>query len=266
MVADPFSSRVGQPGGPLADATMLTLTVRDFVDVIPTYRRIVLESPDLVNFAYQPGQDLMLRIPGEAGDLTNRRYTIRAADGDEGVAVVDMVLHGEGPAARWGAAVTAGAQITAIGPRGKIFVDESADWHLFIGDESALPAMAAMVESIGTEVPATVVAEIPEHALALEPTLATDSRVELLWLVRGSAPPGEAERLLDVAGQLELLPGRGQAYLAGEMRVVRALSQRLIERGLASEQISAKSYWRRGGPNAAHGEPIDPDMPRQRRT
>jgi NADPH-dependent ferric siderophore reductase len=84
--------------------------------------------------------------------------------------------------------------------------------------------------------------------------------VNLLWLERGDAPPGDAARLTTAADEVEWPgTGRGHAYVAGEMRVVRAVSAALGHRGLERDQVSAKAYWRSGGPNAAHGEPLDPD-------
>jgi NADPH-dependent ferric siderophore reductase len=57
------------------------------------------------------------------------------------------------------------------------------------------------------------------------------------------------------ATDIALPPGRGHAYIGGELRVVAAVRQVLADRGLARDQLSAKAYWRRGVANAAHGEP-----------
>ena len=54
---------------------------------------------------------------------------------------------------------------------------------------------------------------------------------------------------------MELLPGRGQAYLFGEAKVVLALREVLTARGLPADQMSPKAYWGRGRANAGHGEP-----------
>jgi hypothetical protein len=44
--------------------------------------------------------------------------------------------------------------------------------------------------------------------------------------------------------------------------VVRAVAAALTARGFDRSAIDAKAYWRRGGANAAHGEPLDPDRAR----
>ena len=60
--------------------------------------------------------------------------------------------------------------------------------------------------------------------------------------------------------------GRGHAYVAGEMKVVRAITAALLARGFDRSTIDAKGYWLRGGANASHGEPLDPDQPRPERS
>jgi len=54
----------------------------------------------------------------------------------------------------------------------------------------------------------------------------------------------------------ELPPGRGHAYLAGEVALVTALKATLLARGWSPDDISAKAYWNRGRANAGHGEPV----------
>jgi NADPH-dependent ferric siderophore reductase len=256
---DRILAMVGRPGGPLADASLWSLRVRDVLDVAGDYRRVIFEGPGLDEFSFHPGQDLMMRIPAAGGDTVNRRYTIRAADAGEGTVTVDMVVHGDGPGAIWAAKAAPGDDLDAIGPRGKVWVDDEADWHLFIGDETALPGMAVMVESLGANVPGIVVAELSELASGHEPQVRQDQDVSVTWIERGDAEPGEPQRLTAAAGKVELPDGSGHAYVSGEMKVVREVAQVLASRGLAGPAVSAKAYWRRGGANAPHGEPLDPD-------
>ena len=44
---------------------------------------------------------------------------------------LDVVVHGDGPGARWAATTRPGDHIEAIGPRGKVALVEGAAWHLF---------------------------------------------------------------------------------------------------------------------------------------
>ena len=67
---------------------------------------------------------------------------------------------------------------------------------------------------------------------------------------------------MTTAQEVSFAPGRGHAYVAGEMKVVRAVTAALTARGLDRSAIDAKAYWRRGDANAPHGEPLDPDQRR----
>jgi NADPH-dependent ferric siderophore reductase len=145
--SDRLLALVGKPGGPLEDASLWTLEVVASSALTPTMRRIELGSPGLAELRYHPGQDLMLRVPTDAGTVTNRRYTIRALDREREVITCDVLLHGHGPGARWATDATPSDRIDAIGPRGKIWA-ESADWYWFLGDESAVPATLAMIEDL----------------------------------------------------------------------------------------------------------------------
>ena len=203
-----------------------------------------------------------MRIPGPDAGLTNRRYTIRAADPKAATVTVDLVVHGDGPGAQWAAKAAPGDGLDAIGPRGKVVLDDAADWHLFIGDETALPGMSIMAESLPPDVPGVMVIELPEHVDGHDPHLTADQVLAIRWIERGDAEPGEAARLVAATEQVSFPHGRGHAYVAGEMNVVRAITTALAARGFDRSAIAAKAYWRRGGANAPHGEPLDPDQPR----
>jgi NADPH-dependent ferric siderophore reductase len=261
-VDDPMLALVGKPGSPLADAVLWQLTVSAVTAITGDYRRVTFSGPGLEHLRFRPGQDLMLRIPGTEERPTNRRYTIRAADPKAATVTVDMVVHGDGPGARWAADAAPGDSLDAIGPRGKVVLDDSAEWHLFIGDETALPGMSIMAESLPAGVPGVMVVELPKHVGGHDPALSADQTLESIWIERGDAEPGEAVHLTEAAERVPFPPGRGHGYVAGEMKVVRAVATALADRGFDRSAIDAKAYWRRDGANAPHGEPLDPDHPR----
>ena len=182
-----------------------------------------------------------------------RRYTIRALDHARRLLTLDVVRHADGPGERWIAAARPGDRIEGIGPRGKIFLAPEADWHLFIGDDSALPAFLAMAGAIPAGGRALVIVEVPGSEGEQDVVTAADA--EVTWLHRDGRPAGEPAALAGAAAAAALPPGRGHAYLAGEATVVLRLREALAARGLAPEQISPKAYWGRGRANASHGEP-----------
>jgi len=220
----------------------------------PTMRRIRCTAPGLAGLSYLPGQDFMLAVPA-GGASFRRRYTIRAFDAAGPFVDIDVVLHGDGPGAAWAASVQPGERIEAIGPRGKVTVDGTADWHLFVGDDSAVPASLAMAESLPDPDRAIVVLEVDGAEDEHEARARNGGKIPVMWLHRSGGDPASAARLVSSLSTLSLPAGRGHAYLAGEMGVVGALRAALVARGLQAEQISSKPYWRAGRANAAHGEP-----------
>ncbi len=74
-------------------------------------RRIRCTAPGLAALSYLPGQDVMLTVPTPAGPSFRRRYTIRSFDPDIPAIDIDMVLHGDGPAAAWAASARPGSRI-----------------------------------------------------------------------------------------------------------------------------------------------------------
>jgi NADPH-dependent ferric siderophore reductase len=248
---DPFA----QLTGPLAETRKLHFDVASSTQLTPHMQRLELEAAELDGFSYTPGQDVMLLVATDGRRPVRRRYTIRFFDPARRLLTIDVVLHGDGPGERWVRSAKPGDRIEGIGPRGKVFPNPEADWHLFMGDEAALPAILAMTESLPGDADATLVVEVPEADD--EQDVAAAARTRVSWLHRIGRPAGDpaASLLVAEAADVELLPGRGHAYLLGEASVVLALRDRLESRGLPQDQMSPKAYWGRGRANAGHGEP-----------
>ena len=246
---DPFAVLTG----PLAATTRMQLEVVDSAPLSPGMQRLVLTAPELAGLQYQPGQDMMLMVAVDGDRPVRRRYTIRALDHEQRLLTLDVVRHAGGPGERWVAAARPGDRIEGIGPRGKIFLTEAADWHLFMGDDSALPAYLTMAGALPAGARALVILEVPGPAG--EQDLVTAADAEVTWLHRDGGSAGDPAALVAAAAAVTLPPGRGHAYLAGEATVVLRLRETLAARGLAPEQMSPKAYWGRGRANASHGEP-----------
>ena len=147
----------------------------------------------------------------------------------------------------------AGDKVEGIAPRGKITIVPEADWHLFLGDHSALAAIAAMTEALPGDADATLVIEVPGPEDELE--ILAPARTRLSWLHRLARQPGDPALLTAEAAEVELPPGNGHAYVFGEAATVSAVRDVLAARGLRPDQVAPKAYWGRGRANAGHGEP-----------
>ncbi|MDO0928516.1 siderophore-interacting protein [Streptomyces sp. TG1A-8] len=180
-------------------------------------------------------------FPREQWPVT-RTYTVRAWDPEHRELTLDFVIHGdEGLAGPWAARVRPGETVRFMGPGGAYAPDTSADWHLFAGDESALPAIARALESLpaGVRVHAFVEVSGPAEEQKI------DSGVEVVWLHRGDRPVGEA--LLEAVRALEFPEGRLHAFVHGEAGFVKELRRLLrVELQVPREDLSISGYWRLG--------------------
>jgi NADPH-dependent ferric siderophore reductase len=194
----------------------------------------------------------MLVLSGGERPLS-RRYTIRGFDQSSRTLELNIVAHGvHGPGAEWASQTQPGDRINGVGPRGKIFVDAEAEWHLFLGDESAAPGALHMLESLPAGVPGQAYLEVPSPADEL-PTSADG----VTWLYRGDVPAIRSTMLVDALTAAELPSGHGHVYIAGEVQIVSAVLRAALARGLSAEQVSPKAYWGRGKGNENNGEPGD---------
>jgi NADPH-dependent ferric siderophore reductase len=224
------------------------------IDLGPHMRRIRLRGNGLDDFAYQPGQDVMLVLSGGERPLC-RRYTIRGYDRATGTLELNIVAHGvHGPGASWAAEVQPGDKVNGVGPRGKIFLDPTADWHLFLGDESAAPGYLHMLEVLGSGAPGQAYLEV---STAEDELPSSASPAGVTWLYRGDVTAIQSTMLVDAVESLELPDGRGHVYIAGEVQIVNAVVRACLARGLEAEQLSPKAYWGRGKSNELNGEPGD---------
>jgi NADPH-dependent ferric siderophore reductase len=246
---DPFA----ELSGPLAGTRRLLFEVVESERMSPAMQRVTLTAPELAGFSYAPGQDVMLLVAADGTRPIRRRYTIRSLDTKNLLLTLNIVRHAQGPGEQWLRAARPGDTIEGIGPRGKITASPTADWHLFMGDESAMPAMLAMTESVPAGSAATLVIEVPDPGDEQE--ILTAARTRVSWLHRLDGNAGEPALLAAEAAEVELPPGAGHVYLLGEASVVLKLREILGSRGIAADQVSPKAYWGRGRANAGHGEP-----------
>ncbi|MBM7173152.1 siderophore-interacting protein [Streptomyces sp. G44] len=173
-----------------------------------------------------------------------RTYTVRRWDPEAVELTVDFVHHGErGLAGPWAATVEPGEEIFFSGPGGGYSPGAEADWHLLVGDESALPAIGASLEAMpaGTVAKAFIEVSGPEE----EQEIRTPADAEITWLHRGERQIGDA--LHEAVSAWEFPAGTVRAFVHGEAHFVKSLRHHLrTERGLAREQLSISGYWRRG--------------------
>ena len=94
-----------------------------------------------------------------------RTYTVRDWDAERCALTIDFVVHGDsGIAGPWAAAAQPGDRIFLQGPGGAYSPDQRAGWHLLVGDESALPAIAVAIDRLAPDASGQVLIEVPGPA------------------------------------------------------------------------------------------------------
>lgn len=200
-----------------------------------------------------PSEEIVLpltgwRFPEGATEQEWRNYTVRRHDPATGEIDVDVVLHEpRGPACTWAQASPIGADVGFAGPRVDYAPRDGASWLLLCGDETALPAIAAILEE---PPPAAerILAVIEVQGRDEEHALATPPHADVRWVHRDGADAATTTHLADTLRALPLPDGAGQAWGAAESTVARTLREVLRdERGMERKLVSAKGYWLRSG-------------------
>jgi len=212
-----------------------TLKVSAKGKINPRMTRVQFVSQDLNELVWKRGQDLVLELPQTDGQMARRHYTIRHHDAEARTLAIDMLSHGDSPAGHWLEAVKVGDEIVGVGPRGHTYLRD-ADWHLFVGDETGLPAILAMAEALPKGTMGIGFVEIASDA----DRQSVPATLNLTWVPHGDGALGRT------IGEFLIPEGRGHAYVIGETSEVRAVRHGLLSRGLGKDQISAEGYWRPG--------------------
>lgn len=211
----------------------------------PSLVRVRLGGDGFAAFEDRPETDkyVKLRFADADGLPVTRTYTIRHVDHEAGALDVDFVIHGdEGLAGPWAAAAQPGDHLTFIGPGGGYRPDDTADWYLFAGDLSAVPAIAAALEALPAE--ASGVAFLHVDAAEDVIDLTAPDGVEVRWIVD---PAHEVTRLAEAVRDLPWRDGRVDVFAHGERESMKALRPVLFEeRALERGQVSLSGYWARG--------------------
>lgn len=187
-----------------------------------------------------------------------RTYTVRRADARRREVTIDFVVHGDhGVAAPWAANVQPGDPAYLMGPNGAYAPDPAADWHLFAGDEAAIPAISAALEALPTDAVGQVFIEVatPDEEVA-EVELNAPAGVTVSWVHRGGRADtvpeelaGDHAPLVAAVTTARWLPGQVQVFIHGEAQAVMHNLRPYIrkERGVDAMWASSISgYWRRG--------------------
>lgn len=215
-----------------------------------------------------------------------RTYTVRGVSQEERRVDIDFVVHGDGgPAAEWLSTAAVGDELVVIGPDalsphsgvGIDFRPGSATDLLLVGDETAAPAIASIVEALPAWRRAHALIEVPSEEDALPLDIGPNVRVDWVaragggehgcrllpavtaWLAErpelvAAAATDRVQPLEEVDIDREILWERAEtasggfyAWIAGESGVVKTLRRLLVrDHGIDRDRVAFMGYWRLG--------------------
>jgi NADPH-dependent ferric siderophore reductase len=118
------------------------------------------------------------------------------------------------------------------------------DWHLLIGDDTALPAIGRRLAELPQGARVAAVIEVADPSARIEFDTQTDLYIE--WRYRSEGAYRGAE-LLKAVRETFLPDGEGYVWAAGEAATMRAVRSLLVnERGIDKSRIRASAYWKQG--------------------
>jgi NADPH-dependent ferric siderophore reductase len=177
--------------------------------------------------------------------MASRDYTPRRYDPAASTLEIEFVLHDAGPATRWASQVQPGHSLRIGGPRGSFIIPTNFDWHLLIGDDTALPAIARRLAELPADTRAVVLLEVdgPGDEIAFE----SAADVSVTWAHRNGAAAGSTDVLAKALKTLPMPTGDYYAWVACESVIAKALRAQLIaDHGANPKWMRAAGYWRRG--------------------
>ncbi|QKZ04393.1 siderophore-interacting protein [Pseudomonas eucalypticola] len=293
-----------------ASYRIFDVQLKQRVVVTPSLTRLVFTGPQVAHMrTLAPDQRIKLLFPGADGQPAQlplegnwhqalraidpavrppmRTYTLRALRSEMSEVDVEFVLHGDdGPASRWAAHAHPGDRLQMVAPGDAPGDPGGYEWKppqglrnvLLIGDETALPAIAGILEALAQASPAPQVQafiEVPHATDRLD--LCAPPGAQLTWLPRDALGLSYGEGLQRAAKQLATLPasagpGGGEqtledvdidtqilwdlakpagnqfyAWVAGESAAVMAIRRHWVgELGLDKRALTFMGYWRLG--------------------
>ncbi|WP_406176987.1 siderophore-interacting protein [Streptomyces canus] len=182
-----------------------------------------------------------------------RSYTLRSLRRDPDEIDIDFVLHEPaGPASRWAARAAAGDKVQLLGPAVadnraiRFRPPEDTDLVLLWGDETALPAVSAILESLPAGQRAHVWLEVRDAGDIQD--LTTEADAEITWLVADGTGAQCSPMALGALRDAQLPDAeRPYVWIAGESGCLKELRRHFVrECGVDRRRVTFVGYWRQG--------------------
>ncbi len=239
------------------------VTVKSIQPLTANMKRLIFTGESLADFPVDQASayiKLVFETPAKPKPVL-RSMTVVDSDPKKKELTIDVVVHNEhqpdkrGPAGRWLTTTKEGDSVLISGPGDTKLVDFEADWFIFAGDMTALPAIRANLLKMPTDAKGYVVIEVPEvddkRALHI-PNDQLPAGIEIHWVINPDSG-SDSQLLKNTLKGLKWLPGSPYIWAAGELRSVLNLRNHLNEqmpKPRPTRYIS--SYWQKGLADEEH--------------
>jgi len=177
-------------------------------------------------------------FPDATGTSVRRDYTPCNHDGQRKELVLEFALHAEGAATDWARRAKVGMDAVIAGPRGSMVVPTDYDWHLLVGDLSAVPAISRRLKELAPGAKVTAIVEVEQMGDIRQ--FETLADLDIKWVSSG-------EELLTAIRNMDLPAGDGYIWAAGEAATMKSVRAVLAdEKRHPKEAMRVSAYWKRG--------------------
>lgn len=173
-----------------------------------------------------------------------RTYTHRGIDLSKNEMWIDFVAHGdEGPASAWAIRAKRGDVLGVMMKNGKAELYRKAENYLLVGDATAIPVLASILEDLPATAKGICIIEV--HGKEDEQVLPTKADIRFTWL-HNEHP--QQNSLLAEEVKKQVLPEHSRSgYVAAEFSSVKEIRSYLRkEKQWKQEELYAYSYWKSG--------------------
>ncbi|MFJ4836010.1 siderophore-interacting protein [Streptomyces sp. NPDC088747] len=255
---------------------MLALTVRGSERISPHFISVTLGGEDfrhLEQSGYDQSGRLFFAAPGQdevalpSGEKWMLQYTLRSAKRRPQVRTysirrfrpevsafdIEVCVHEErasdgpaSPGAAWALAAEPGDKVGFLDEGYGYAPTPGAGWQLLVGDESALPAILAILERSADRLPAEVFLEVPAGA-DVRHDVVTPAATRIHWLPRNDPSMKPGTLALRTVREARLRPGPFYTWTAGESSLSTGIRRHLVgEREVPRTDIAFRGYWKHG--------------------
>ena len=221
------------------DLRLREVEVRRVNPVSANFISVVFGGESLADFRSDGFDDhVKFMFNDAAGQPVRRDYTPRHFDPVARELTIEFALHDGGAASAWAEQAAVGQSATIGGPRGSMVVPTDYDWHLLIGDSTALPAIHRRLEELPASTRAIAVIQLASEADRR--SFASRADLQVHWVYS----PGD---LVATTRSLTLPKGDGYVWAAGEASVMKTVRQVLVDdHRQPGDALHAAAYWKRG--------------------